>query len=298
MRGLLRIPLLVFAFAIDRVRRLPGARLAAPIVRWLAPAMLLGATVLLLLWMAEASPQRISLAELADGKLGTMQSWIIVSGNLADEPGGTGPANVYRLTDATAPNAYLVVRSPNPLGLGPTTVSGHIEGGRDGVPAGYAWSARLNADPLLAGELPPPMAAFALMFGGLALILARRTRYPLFISEAPRPSSPARGSMQVLVRADGDALGGRVVPASLVFDDAASATAELRLSGRPPVPVRLHSAFTSIDVGRLRSLSSSEPVLRVRSAADDLTLGFAADRDRDAAFATLAIEADRLRPAG
>lgn len=297
MRALLRIPWLVFAFAVDRVRRLPGARFVAPIVPWVAQAMLLGAGVLILLWMAEASPQRISLADLAAGKLGGMQSWVIVSGELHDEAVSSPGLHRYRLTDEGAPNAFLEVRSPVALELGPATVSGRIEGGRDGVPAGYAWSARLNADPKLASELPPPMAAFVLGLGGLVLVLARRTRYPLFIAESPGPSSPAQRSMQVSVRADGDSLGGRVVPASLMVDWASGGAAELRMTGLRPVPVRLHSAFTSIDVGRLRGLSSSVPVLRVRSAADDLTIAFAAVRDRDAAFATLAIEAEHLRPA-
>jgi hypothetical protein len=53
------------------------------------------------------------------------------------------------------------------------------------------------------------------------------------------------------------------------------------------VDVRLHSAFTSVDVGMRRGLRFAEPGLRVRAADDDLILGFESRRERDAAFASL-----------
>jgi hypothetical protein len=56
------------------------------------------------------------------------------------------------------------------------------------------------------------------------------------------------------------------------------------------VPVRLHSAFTRVDVGRIRTLTASQPALRVRSDADELVLVFAAPRERDATFAALQAE--------
>lgn len=302
MSGVLRAPWLVFSFVVDRLRRLPGARFVAPLVPWLARLMIAAAVVLLVLWGFEASPQRLTLAELAAGKLGTYQTWIIISGDLAEERGSTQSSPTYRLTDLAAPNAYLVVRSQTQQALGPTTLSGHIEGGRDGVPAGYEWSARLTADPQLAAELPPPMAALVLIAAGVLMLLARRTRYPLFVPEPPGDARPASNGLRATVRADTNLsdgpFGNRAHAANLKFDRSGRSTAELRLPDRPPLAVQLHSAFTSIDVGRLRSLSASEPALRVRAADDDLILGFESARDRDVAFATLGAEAARLRPAG
>jgi hypothetical protein len=294
MTTVLRFPLLVFSFAVDRLRRLPGARFVAPFVPWVSRLLVAGAIVLVLLWAAEASPQRISLADLAAGKLSSFQSWIIVSGNLADEPGSTASVHVYRLTDSAAPNAYLVVRSRTRQVVGPTTISGRLEGGRDGVPAGYLWTARLNADAQLASELPAPMIAFVMLGGALLIMLARRTSYPMFVPQSPGETFPARGGLRVVAHGQLGSNGARRHPGTLELEEG-SATAELRLTGARPIPVRLHSAFTDVDVGELRGLSSSEPALRVRAADDDLTLGFASPRERDAAFATLVA---RARPLG
>jgi hypothetical protein len=288
-----RFPLLAFAFAVDRLRRLPGARFVAPFVPWVARALIAGAVVLVLLWAAEASPQRISLADLAAGKLSSFQSWIIVSGNLQDEPGSTSSLHLYRLTDPAAPNAYLVVRSRVRQVLGPTTISGRLEGGREPVPEGYLWSARLNADAQLASELPAPMVALAMLGGALLIMLARRTAYPMFVPQAPGDAAPARGGLRVVAHGTPGSNGARQHPGTLQLEEG-SGTAELRLAGTRPIPVRLHSAFTSVDVGELRGLASSEAALRVRAADDDLTLGFASPRERDAAFATLVASAKPL----
>jgi len=300
MTGALRLPLLAFGYVVDRIRRLPGARFASPVVPWLVRGAFIAAAVLLLLWMAEASPQRMSLADLAAGKLSPMQSWVIISGDLRDDRGSQPGAYRYRLTDAAAPNAYLDVRSSVEWPLGSTTLSGQVLGGRDGVPAGYEWSAPFQADAVLADELPPPAIAFGLIGLGVVVVAARRTSYPMFIAEAPARATSASGGLRVRVRADRDApagpVEGRVVGATLSFDRKGGGAAELRVSDRAPLFVRLHSAFTHNDVGRLRSLSSSEPALRVRAADDDLILVFESARDRDAAFATLGAEAQRLRP--
>jgi hypothetical protein len=293
MTNVLRPPLLVFSFGVDRLRRLPGARFVGPLVPWVSRALIAGAAVLVLLWAAEASPQRITLAELAAGKLSSLQSWVIVTGDLQDRTGSTPSLHVYRLTDPAAPNAYLEVRSRTRQAVGATTISGRIEGGRDGVPPGYVWSARLNADPQLANELPPPMIAYLLAGAGLLIVLARRTSYPLFVPQAPGDAAPMRGRVPVVAH---ERLGESVArdQAGTLDLAAGSGTANLRIVGGRPIPVRLHSAFTSVDVGELRGLGSSEPALRVRAADDDLTLGFASQRDRDAAFATLVAGAKPL----
>jgi hypothetical protein len=294
--AVLRFPTLLFAAGVDQLRGVPGASVFGPLTKWLARLLLLAALVLTALWAAEASPQRISLADLTAGKLGSLQTWIIVSGDLALDPTSTDTEHVYRLTDPAAPNAYLVVRSPSAQSLGRTTVSGHIEGGRDGVPPGYAWSARLNADPVLANELPPPWTAIVLAALGVLVILARRSRYPLFRGETPSDALPATSALRVNVRSESGEFARASMPATLSFTSSEPGTADLSVSGARRVPVRLHSAFTTVDVGLATRLSGSDPALRVRSADDDLILAFASRRERDAAFAALGAEGQLRRP--
>ena len=263
--------------------------------------MLLLAVALAFAWAAEASPQRTTLADLAAGKLGGLQSWIIVSGDLSEETGSTDYLHLYRLTDPAAPNAYLIVRSRPIQSLGWTTVSGHIVGGREGVPPGYAWSAPLDADAHLAAELPPPWTAIVL--GGIALLimLARRTRYPMFSGQAPGEATPATSALRVIVRDESGERGRGAVSGTLSFAGAEPGAADLAIRAERRVPVRLHSAFTSVDVGVVHRLTGSEPALRVRSEDDDLILSFASARERDSAFAALGAEAQgqrAARPAG
>ena len=287
MTSALRLPLLAFGYVVARIRRLPGARSVAPIVTWLVRGSFIAAAVLLLLWMAEASPQRMSLADLAAGKLSPMQSWVIVSGELQEERGSVPGAYRYRLTDPATPNAYLDVRSSVEWPLGPATLSGKVLGGRDGVPAGYEWSAPFQADAVLADELPPPAIAFVLVGLGLLVVVGRRTAYPMFIAERPAEVPPGWGLVSVAVHPEGTGSGSPTQPGTLDRDTGVG-TGELRVQGSGPVPVRLHSAFTTVDVGELRGLRSSEPALRVRAADDDLILGFASRRERDATYARLA----------
>lgn len=301
MSAILRFPALLFAAGVERLRRLPGARRLGPLMRWLPRVFLVVAVVLGVLWAGQVSPQRISLADLAAGKLGSLQSWIIVTGDLAEEPGSTDFLHLYRLTDPDAPNAYLLVRSRPVLPLGRTTVSGHIVGGREPVPAGYAWSAPLDADAHLAGELPPPWTAIALGAVAILIFLGRRSRYPMFASEMPTDAFPATSALRVVARSESGGLGRAAVPATLSFTSAEPGAADLAIPGARPLPVRLHSAFTTVDVGVLHRLGASEPALRVRSENDDLTLAFGSRRERDSAFAALGAEAQRqraARPAG
>jgi hypothetical protein len=283
----LRFPLLLFAFGVEQLRRLPGAEFLGQFAKWIARLLLLGALVLTLRWAVEASPQRISLADLAAGNLAPMQSWIIVTGDLADEPGSNDGGHVYRLTDPNAPNAYLIVRSQSLQSLGHTTVSGRIDGGHGGVPAGYAWSAQLDADVPLATELPPPWLAIGLAGLWLLILAGRRTSYPLFIAEAPSDAMPATSGLRVTARSNSGRFERRPVPATLSFTSDNPGAADLTIQGGRRIPIRLHSALTRVDIGRIRSLTGSEPALRVRLEGDDLLLSFGSARDRDAAFAAL-----------
>ena len=297
MSAILRFPVLLFAAGVEQLRRLPGAARVAPVLRWLPRILLVAALVFATLWAIEISPQRISLADLAAGKLGQFQTWIIVTGDLSEEEVSTDDLRVYRLTDPAAPNAYLVIRSPVAQTVGRTTISGHIRGGREAVPPGYAWSAPVDADPTLARELPAPSTA--ILLGGLALLilLARRSRYPLFASESPSEAVPAASAFRVIVRSETGRLGRAAVPGTVAFGSAEPGAATLALPGARPLPVRLHSAFTTVDVGALYRLTGSEPALRVRSENDDLTLAFGSPRERDATFAALGAQAQAQRDA-
>ena len=294
MRAALRFPWLLFAAGVERLRRLPGASRLGRSVR-LLPRVLLGAAfVLVALWAGAASPERISLADLAAGKLARSQSWIIVAGDLSEEPDSTDLIHLYRLTDPAAPNASLVVWSPIVQSLGPTVVSGHIEGGHGGVPAGFAWSAQVDADAALAEELPPPRPAVVLLGLGVLIMLAHRSRYPMFSSATPGESDPAASALLVTATSDSGALGGTAIPATLSFTSTEPVIAELTIGDGRTLPVRLHSAFSTVDVGVLYRLGGSLPALRVRSANDDLTLTFASASERDSAFAALSAEAQRI----
>jgi hypothetical protein len=290
MTAIVRAPVLAVAWIVERLRRLPGAQSVTPLLPWTVRLLVAGAILLGLLWMAEASPQRITLRQLAAGELSHMQSWVIVDGELKEEPGSTPAAYRYRLTDPATPNTRLDVRSEVPWPLGRTTVSGRVVGGRDGVPEGYEWSAILRADPQLANELPPPWAAFAMAALALAILAARRTTYPMFVTEQPSDVPPSRHAVRVVAHGDRGA-SQRPDRAGILDLDTHTALAELRIMGERPVDVRLHSAFTSIDVGVRHGLGWSEPGLRVRAADDDLILGFENRRERDGAFATLALGA-------
>jgi hypothetical protein len=293
--AILRYPQLLLAAGVEQLRRLPGAGRLGPVMRWLPRVFVVVAAVLATLWAGQVSPQRISLADLAAGKLGSMQSWIIVTGDLAEEPGSTDYLHLYRLTDPDAPHAYLIVRSRPVLPLGRTTVSGHIVGGREPVPAGYVWSAPLDADAHLAGELPPPWTAIALGAVAIVILLARRTRYPMFTGEQPIDAFPATSGLRVVARSESGGLGHAAVPATVSFSGAEPGAADLVIAGGATIAVRLHSAFTAVDVGVLHRLGASEPALRVRSDNDDLALAFGSRRERDSAFAALGAEAQRQR---
>ena len=294
MKAALRFPWLLFAAGVERLRLLPGANRLGLFMRWL-PRVLVGAAfVLVAAWAVAVSPERISLADLAAGNLARSQSWIIVAGDLAEEPDSTDLIHVYRLTDPAAPNASLFVRSPVVQSLGRTVVSGHLEGGHGGVPAGFAWSAQLDADDSLAEELPPPMPAVVLLGLGVLIMLAHRSRYPMFSSATPGESDTATSASLVTVTSDSGALGGAAIPAKLSFASTEPGVAELTIGDGRRMPVRLHSAFSTVDVGVLYRLGGSVPALRVRSANDDLTLAFASTSERDSAFAALSAEARRI----
>ena len=163
-------------------------------------------------------------------------------------------------------------------------------------PIGQEWVGQLDADPVLAKEIPPPWAAILSALAGWLILAASRTSYPVFFRETPRPAPPRVGSLRVAARRDSEVSGAPFIPATLTLSREAGAAPTLVVDGSDSGPVRLHSAFTGISAGELRGLSASEPALCLRRSSDDLTITFASRQERDAVLAALVAEAEaRLR---
>lgn len=286
LRDLIRMPILVVLSVVERVRRLPGARIAAPLVPWLAAAMFLGAGFLLAGYMAEHSPQRVSLADLRAHNLSSIQEWFIVTGDLQEEQALPDDYR-YTLTDAAAPNAYLIVQSGHPWPEGHTTVSGRISGYVPFLPPDEPWYASMRADDELAIERPPPWTTMLLTLAGVFLLAARRSPYPMYVATSVERAARANGTVAVTVHPDAEQPGMGVVKGALELGDTAGTNPTLRTVDGRAVPVRVHSRLTSVRVGELRTVTSREPVIRLLSASGDLYVGFRSRAERDAVAATL-----------
>jgi hypothetical protein len=280
-----RAVIVLLAFALEPIRRLLRSHRWARLQRWIAPALLLAAAILIFRWGAEPSPERVSLADLAAGKLSPTQTWIVLSGDLSDAPADALGGRVYDLTDRTAPRASLLVRSDRPRELGPTTVSGQLTGWQL-QPDGASWWGQLQADDRLALDSPPPWAALALAVAGVLVLVARRTTYPVYFSDKPTATPARTGSVPVRV----ESLAGRSLDASpraVLEHESDGAPAMLAVEGMEPILLAFHSPTTGIDVGELRELGRSVPVLRLRPLSMDATIAFATREDRDGVFHAL-----------
>jgi hypothetical protein len=280
-----RAVIVLLSFLLEPIRRVASSPEGARWQRWIAPALLLAAAVFFVRWGAEPSPERISLADLAAGKLSQTQTWIVVSGNLSEAPADALSDHVYNLADPSAPQAHMLVRSDRPWPLGPATISGQLNGGQL-QPDGVTWLGQMQADDTFVPEAPPPWAAIALGLTGLLVFVARRTSYPVYFSEQRAGTAEKLGSVPVTVT--------RL--AGLPLDTNAEATLELGASGAPaslviagmePFPLIFHSPTTGIDVGAFRAVGQSVPVLRVRTPAINATMAFSSRADRDGAFVAL-----------
>jgi hypothetical protein len=283
---LARRPLLLTLFAVDALRHVPGARLAARVLPWLAGGLLAGGAILLAAYMSERSPQRVSLADLASHNLPATQHWFIVSGDLEEEQAVEGTYR-YSLSDPATPHAYLILNSTTPWPVGRTTVSGHIDGFIPPLPPGEDWYADMRADPELAFERPPPWSAILLALSGLVIIAAMRSPYPMFVTRQARRAARATGLRHVVVRPDAERPGDGVTRGVLDLDVPPGTAPNLTIDDGRSVPVRVHSRLTSLRVGDLRTLTTREPVIRVLSASGDMYLGFQSPGERDAVAATL-----------
>ncbi len=296
VRGLLRSPLVIIAFVVERLRHLPAPRGRVRYARSAAGVLFVAAVVFFLLWGAEKSPARISLSDLAAGRLSAMQSWIIVSGDLVEALPSSAGSYRYRLVDTSAPGPSLIIWSPVERPLGPATVSGYVSGGYGGVAPGQEWVGQLAAEAVLAQENPPPWEAIAAALAGWFVLTASHLSYPVFFRERPRPAPRRVGSLRVAVRRDTGAPGAPFTPATLMFEPESGAAVTLTMDGSGSSPMRLHSEFTGISVGELRGLSTAVPALRLRRPSEDLTIRLASRQERDAAYAALVAEAKaRLR---
>lgn len=294
LRSILRFPLVLFAFVVEQLRRVPGAREIERRAPWVVSALMLAALVALSVWMAQRSPQRITFAELVAGKLSRMQTWIIVSGELSAAPASTTQYR-YTLTDPAVPDAVLIVESQVELDVAQTTVSGTIAGGASRAQDGFGWVGQLRADSVPAKEPDPPWIAITLAAVGLFIGLGSRTFYPKFFRRVPAHLDSATTTIQVGLRRDWPSSGGngQVVPSSVVLQR--GAPVELR-TGAENQQVRLHSAHSGIEAGELHWLFNSEPALILRPSTGELTVTFATSGDRDTAYAALMV--DVLTPHG
>lgn len=287
----LRIPLVAFAYLIEQLRHLPGARWVERHANVVVAVLLLAAFLVVAVSMAQRSPQRISLAELVHGDLAPMQTWIIVSGDLEGQDAQTSTYR-YNLTDPAVPDGTLVVFSQDPLPKGHVTVSGTLIGGATRAVAGFAWLGQLRADPVLAREPDPPWAGIAMAAVGLFIAFGSRTSYPMFFREAAADRAPRRATLPVGVRREWPPTPQPAVPGTVVLQT--GQPIELRAQGAEPQRLRIHSAHSSVEVGALCWLSEAEPVLVVRPAAGDIVLSFNSADERDDALAALLADARRL----
>ena len=285
VRVVARAIIVLLSFILEPIRRLTSSPGGARWQRWIAPALLLAAAVVFVRWGAEPSPEQISLADLAAGKLSQTQTWIVVSGNLSEAPADALSDHVYDLADPSAPQARMLVRSDRPWPLGAATISGQLNGGQL-QPDGVTWLGQMQADDLFVPEAPPPLAAMALALAGILVFVARHTSYPVYFSEQATGTVGTRGPVPVTVTR----LAGRPIDANLsaVLEPGAyGAPASLVVAGMEPFRLIFHSPTTGIDVGALWSVGQSVPVLRVRTPAINATMAFASRAERDGAFVAL-----------
>jgi len=285
--AILRLPLVAFAFVVERLRRLPVGGFVLRNSALVATALFALAFIALTVWGLTRAPQRISLAELAAGGLSPMQSWIIISGDLQPAPTNS-PGLRYRLTDPAAPGASVIVQSTAELATGWTTISGMYVGTREPLQAGFNWIGQMRAEPELAPEQAPPWVALGLAVAGLLVGVSARFSYPMFFAERPHPVAPRSTTLDVGVRGEIAGAAGQLVGGLLRLRP--DEPVELAMPGVAQEPLRIYAAHTSISPGELRDLSGAEPVLRVRRAAGDLDIVFASADERDAVFAVLAAE--------
>jgi hypothetical protein len=287
----LRTPTVAFSFAVEKLRRLPGARFVQNHPTLVIGTLVLAGALVLAAWAATRSPQRVSMADLTAGSLAPLQTWIIVSGDMRPVDNSAPGQFRYTLTDPNVPDATLAVTSRIELSAGQSTVSGTLLGGDAPQREGFAWTGQLLADTELAREPDPPWLAIGLFALAGLVGAAARTSYPTFFKETPAAAGVRWRSIRARVRRefhpDDD-----WVDATLMTQPGEPVV--VHIPGEPPRTIRLHSAHSGADAGVLRTLSSSEPALVVRLSTGELLFLYATEEERDAVYAALI--ADVARP--
>jgi hypothetical protein len=281
-----------FSFAVEKLRRLPGARFVQDHPTLVMGTLVLVGALALAAWAATRSPQRVSMADLTAGSLAPLQSWIIVSGDLRPVDNSAPGQFRYTLTDPNVADATLTVTSRTELPTGQTTVSGTLLGGDAPQREGFAWTGRMVADTELAREPDPPWLTIGLFALAGLVGVAARTSYPTFFKEAPTPVEVRARAIRARARRefhpDDD-----WVDATLTTHPGEPVV--VHIVGEAPRTIRLHSAHSGADAGVLRTISTSEPALVVRLSTGELLFLFATDEERDAVY--VALIADVARPA-
>ena len=281
----MRYPKVAFAFVIDQLRRIPGMLQIERRAFWIGLVLVLGAVVAFTVWGSQRTPQRIGMSGLVAGELSHLQTWIIVTGDVREE-GSTTAGHQYAMTDPAVPDAKLIITSDTPLPLGQTTVSGTLVGGTGAAHEGFAWLGQLRADPEVAREPDPPWIAITLLGAAVFIGLGSRTAYPVFVTQhVPLIPDPRPLVLPVGVLPEGPRSSPDVITGELTVKPGEPAV--LRVPGREPQVLLLHSAHSSVAIGELLRISSSHPALIVRPASGDLTLTFATVDDRNAAYSVI-----------
>jgi len=285
LRVMLRSGRVAFSFLVEKLRHLPGGRFVERHAGIIATVLLVTALVVLGFWMAQRTPQRVSLNDLRNGVLSPLQRWIIVEGDIESQ-GKPASDYLYKMTDPNVPETQLTIFSTGELPVGHITVSGNLIGGTSKAAPGFAWVGQLRADSEVAREPEVPWLAIGLALTGLFLVVAVRTTYPVFFAN-PMPQTGGRNlTMKVGVRPE--RLPGEAVDLPGELSVQPGSSVNLAIAGAESPPLRLHSAQSSLEAGALSRVSSSEPALALHMATGDVILTFASDDDRDAAFGALA----------
>jgi len=288
--GILRTPLVVYGYLVERMRRVPIVGSLLRHSSLVIAGLLVAAIAAFMIWAATVAPQRVGMADLVAGKLSTMQSWIVISGDLS---GGELRNGNYRylLLDPAVSNASMNVLSEVQLATGAATISGSFVGTREPVPVGFSWVGTMYADPVFVPEPGPPWVSMILVAGAVLLAGAGSVSYPMFFSQTPTIREPRAMTIPIMLRRGPLATAGAATPGELLLQP--GAPIELRTGGSAPQQLRLHSVHTGAEAGELRLLTSAKPALRIRQASDDLTMSFRSPEERDTAIAALLADAQQ-----
>ena len=283
---------MAFSYAIQQLRRVPGARFVQEHQLLVIGMLVFAGVIVLAAWAATRSPQRVSMADLTAGRLAPLQTWIIVSGDLRPADNQSGSQFRYVLTDPNVADATLTVTSQRELPTGQTTVSGTLLGGDAPQHEDFAWTGQMLADDELAREPDPPWLAIGLFTLAGFIGVAARTSYPTFFRETPQSVGVRAASIRARARSEWSAAD-EWVDATLTIHP--GEPLEVELPGEAPRIIRLHSAHSGADAGVLRTLSTTEPALVVRPSTGELLFLFATDAQRDAVYEALVADAARAR---